>query len=178
MTESHMKSTEEWRPVVSFEGWYEVSRDGRLKRVKPAKGTKAGKILNPASHPKGYLHVTLRKDGQTHSFLVHHLVAAAFIGPCPDGMEINHKDTNKRNNAEWNLEYCTPRENIAHAIANGLSEASFAAGRRNSPLTPGDIKEIRDLYPYFSQGRLAEIYGITQSNIRKIIRRESWKHVA
>jgi hypothetical protein len=63
--------------------------------------------------------VSLAKDNNPKNAYVHHLVAAAFLGPKPDGAEVNHKDCDKTNNALSNLEYVSRGENIAHALANG-----------------------------------------------------------
>jgi ribosomal protein S25 len=51
---------------------------------------------------------------------IHQLVTAAFLGPCPEGKQVNHKNGNKRDNRVENLEYLTPDENKAHAKRTGL----------------------------------------------------------
>jgi hypothetical protein len=102
-----------WRPVVGFEQYYSVSSFGRVRRDKGGKGTKAGKILKISAAGRN-------KDGttnyQTVSFCVnsritgrnlHAVVAEVFIGPCPEGMEINHKDLDRNNPRADNLEYVT-----------------------------------------------------------------------
>lgn len=101
---------EEWRPIAGFEGIYEVSSEGRVRRVKEG----ANKILKPYSNKKGYLGVDLHDCGRRLSAKIHRLVAAAFI-PNPMGyLEINHKDENKANNAAKNLEWCTRQYNVKY----------------------------------------------------------------
>jgi hypothetical protein len=71
------------------------------------------------------MRVQLHKDGRPRNYLVHVLVASAFIGPKPDGdYEVNHKNGNKERNARENLEWATPSENLQHAYDTGLREGS------------------------------------------------------
>lgn len=105
---------EEWRPVVGYEDFYEVSDMGRVKSV-PRKGTKGG-ILKPGPDGGGYLHVDLSKNGEKESFLVHILVMRAFVGKCHDGHEIDHLDGNPKNNRLTNLDAKTHKENMQNPI--------------------------------------------------------------
>jgi HNH endonuclease len=52
-------------------------------------------FLDPSPNQYGYYAVTLWQNGRSHQIRVHQVVAAAFLGPCPEGMEVNHKDGNK-----------------------------------------------------------------------------------
>lgn len=94
---------EEWRDVVGAEEYYEISNLGRIKN----KGT--GEILKP-SKTSGYEHIKLCY-GIDKEFLIHRLVAEAFI-PNPFNFRcVNHKDENKLNNHVDNLEWCTYQYN-------------------------------------------------------------------
>ncbi|TAL42380.1 MAG: hypothetical protein EPN91_08350 [Salinibacterium sp.] len=108
--------TVEWRPVVGFEGRYEVSSDGRVRTVSHE--------LKQSGTGRDYLAVSLghgRGQGKAMKKVsVHRLVALAFHGPPPTPKhEVNHKDTNKKNNAANNLEWMTKSQNAKHAYANG-----------------------------------------------------------
>lgn len=105
-----------WKPVVGFEGLYEVSSKGRVRSIE-RRGTK-GKILKPAIHRKGYYQYALTKDSVIKWYKAHRLVAIAFI-PNPHNLPcVNHKDEDKTNNFVWvnedgtvnleksNLEWC------------------------------------------------------------------------
>lgn len=100
-----------WKPIQGFEGLYEVSDGGRIRALRG----KTPRLLKINKTVAGYPHVGLVKCRESakkrHWYSVHRLVAAAFIGPCPDGYVVNHKDENKANNAVSNLEYVTRREN-------------------------------------------------------------------
>lgn len=142
-----MESGEAWEPVRGYEGLYAVSSAGRVKSL--ARKTITGnrgvpeRILNP-NVMNGYCCVTLRKNNKVKVFRVHRLVAEAFIGqqPTPDH-QINHIDGNKQNNTVRNLEWCTPRENTAHAYKTGLRKASPTAETRKK-LADGTRKRWED----------------------------------
>lgn len=104
---------EMWKPVVGFEGIYQVSNHGRVQRIAPAQGTRPGWMLTPMTDRKGYRFVHLNK--RMHR--VHRLVAAAFFGPSE--MLIRHLDGDPTNNTVENLRYGTPLENAADRIAHG-----------------------------------------------------------
>lgn len=98
-----------WRPVVGFEGVYAVSNYGRCYSYK-RKSTKGG-YLKPKKDAKGYYHYDLSINGKITQKRVNILIYETFIGKVPKGMHINHKDENKANNAIWNLNMLTPKEN-------------------------------------------------------------------
>lgn len=97
---------ETWKPIRGFEESYEVSDLGRVRN------SNTGKILTPKNHNRGYYHVILMKQGRQKSFLVHRLVALAFIPTENERLTINHIDENKLNNRRDNLEWCSKDENI------------------------------------------------------------------
>lgn len=119
---------EEWRDVVGYEGIYEVSNMGNV-RTKEGKttwqhysGTRVWKqrILTQMKDNRNACSVNLWKDRKNKGFLVHRLVAIAFI-PNPNNYPIiNHKDCNPSNNNVDNIEWCDNTYNINHAYDNGL----------------------------------------------------------
>ena len=79
------------------------------------------KPLHPIKVPNGYLHVTLHmEDGRCKQVGIHRLVAEHFIPNPYHYTQINHKDGNKENNNVSNLEWCTPKQNMQHALKNNL----------------------------------------------------------
>lgn len=103
---------ETWKPIPGLDGYYEASNLGRIRRSKPGVNTKVGRIVKLQSNPNGYIQAATCIAGVEKRHWVHILVAAAFIGDCPDGKEVNHKDGNPANNRSCNLEYVTHQENI------------------------------------------------------------------
>lgn len=100
-------SDEIWKPVVGYEGIYDVSSYGRIRRVS------TGLIL-AGSLSANYPYVVLCMNGLEKNWRIHVLVANAFLGICPEGFEVNHKDLNRLNNNLSNLEYTTHAGNLQH----------------------------------------------------------------
>lgn len=98
------RMTEEWRPIVGYEGLYEVSNLGRVRRA-------SWKIVHGTDF-KGYRRINLTKDGKQKTFLIHRLVAEAFIPNEHEYRVINHKDECPSNNCIDNLEWCTQKHNM------------------------------------------------------------------
>lgn len=121
------------------DGNYEVSDAGRVRRARPGRGrTYVGRIMKPTRLNFGHLAVSFWIDGCRKPHLVHRLVAEAFIGPCPDGLEVNHKDGDPANNCVSNLEYVTHAENIRHGYRNKRGERHHCA-----KLTDDAVIDIR-----------------------------------
>lgn len=115
---------EEWRDVVGYEGRYQVSNLGRVRKLNKQKT-----ILRQHDN-KGYFRCVLRKENKQIKYLVHRLVAQAFL-PNPQGLPvINHKDENPSNNfifindegdvvpEKSNLEWCTLSYNNNYGTRN------------------------------------------------------------
>lgn len=106
-----------WKPVVGYENLYEVSNFGRVKSLPRNSTVKYARILKSHTNRYGYLHVNLYKNNKRKDFLVHRLVAEAFI-PNPDNLPVvNHKDENPSNNFSTNLEWCTYEYNINYGTS-------------------------------------------------------------
>lgn len=113
-----------WKPVVGYEGLYEVSNIGRVKSLARICAHKHGQCwrkerlmkLMPYGkvvlrHSNKYLHAKLTKNGISKLIPVHRIVAMAFL-PNPDNLpQVNHKDENPGNNKVENLEWCDAKYN-------------------------------------------------------------------
>lgn len=117
-----------WKPVVGFEGSYEVSNLGRVRGVDRIIGGPhgprlwKGRVLRAGASACGRhkrLGVMLLLGGKFKTMRIHRLVMAAFIGPCPKGLEVCHNDGNASNNHLANLRYDTRSENIKDQLRHG-----------------------------------------------------------
>jgi hypothetical protein len=107
---------EVWKDICGYEGLYQVSNMGRVKRL-----FKDGKdrVLRGKKDKDGYIEVILSGKPIKKYCRLHRLVAEAFI-PNPFGKaEINHKDRDKQNNVVSNLEWVTASENVRHTFLTG-----------------------------------------------------------
>jgi HNH endonuclease/NUMOD4 motif len=170
---SENSETEIWRQVVGYEGFYEVSSRGRVRRSCGGQGTWAGRLLSSFSNGV-YLKVMLSKGNLARQRYVHQIVAEAFLGPIPNGQQINHRDCNKCNNGIENLEYATPLENTRHAIRNGRFNH---AGHRNggAKLTWEAVDCIRQLDGLVPRAILARLFEVRENTISGIARGIRWR---
>lgn len=163
-----------WIPVSEIDGFYEVSDCGRVRRAKPSRGTKVGKIIANVPDKDGYQVVTLHISGRIINRKVHRLVATEFIANPQSLPEVNHKDGNKKHNRVANLEWCLHPDNQKHAKENNL----MARGSRNgvAKLSEQDILDIRGS-EHVTNIFLARRYSVTPSTISLIKNRKIWTHV-
>lgn len=121
---------EYWKPVLGYEGLYEVSNWGRVKSMN-YNHTGKERIMKLVPNKAGYLYVVLYKNGKVKTFRVHRLVAEAFL-PNPDNLpEVNHKDENKLNNNVNNLEWCSAKYNSNFGTRNKRIIAKNTNGKRS-----------------------------------------------
>lgn len=154
---------------------YSITNDGIVFTKRRPKV--AGGVLKSYLYPSGYFGVRLSKNGKHYNKTIHRLVLEAFVEPCPPRMQCRHLDGNKQNNSLENLCWGTASENqqdrVRHST-DGNGEKNFA-----SKLTEKDVKEIRRIYKtkYVSQRKLAKKFGISQTQIGRIINDTSWKYL-
>lgn len=108
--------TEIWKDIEGYENLYRVSNLGRVKSLNYRRTGKE-KIIK-LGIIKGYLCAHLCKDGKQKQYLIHRLVATAFILNPNNLLEINHKDEDKTNNRVENLEWCSRHYNINYGHRN------------------------------------------------------------
>lgn len=111
---------EQWAPVRGYEGLYEVSTYGRVRRLGRGKGSRAGRIKKQSIR-NGRAVVSLSSSGVTRTYHVHRLVLEAFVGSAEEGQECRHLDGNSLNNRLVNLQWGTPKENSEDAKRLGTT---------------------------------------------------------
>jgi hypothetical protein len=180
MTWEQIELFEEWRQVVGYEGYYEVSNFGRVRSVAKGTGRKTGKLLTQRPHIHDqYLSVVLStaEKGPKES-KVHRLVLEAFTGSCPIGKQVDHIDGNRQNNVLPNLRYVTQSENRRAAVERRGEWAINSRpppprfGRDNSAtkLTRDQVIDVRRLVMEgMSLGAVAKEFDVSTSAIWLIV---------
>lgn len=170
-----------WKPVPSYEGWYEVSDRGRVRRVKATRGARAGAILKPLHVRSGngrgrtYLKVRLSREGKAKQVLIHRLVAEAFHGPCPASMNniVDHVNGDTSDNSASNLRWATWVTNATNRRGRASRGSTLS-----KKLTEDDVRTIRKRVDAGeTRAAVGRDYGIVANQIGRICRRQSWKHV-
>ena len=152
---------EQWKPCC--DGFYQVSCLGRIRRARHGSNAVVGRILKASLDSSGYERFNAWISGTQQTLAVHAIVAKAFIGPRPTGMQINHKDGDKRRNAVVNLEYVTPSENKLHSFRTGLTP------RKNLVFPQSTIDTIRRMRDEGKSYRdIASATGVSYSQCRNI----------
>lgn len=162
-----------WKSVL--DGVYEVSSLGDVRRGKDGRGTERGRLLKH-QWKDGYRSVSLSVNGYVRRYYVHRLVAEAFLGPCPLGRIVNHKDGDRANCRATNLEYATHRQNSQRAGINGqLRQGENHPGTK---LMADDVREIRRVVREGgSQASMCRKYSLNPCTVSYIVRGITWKSV-
>ena len=155
---------EQWKTFAG--GNYAVSNKGRVKRVTPGRRTKPGQLLTLNLMKIGYYRCAPVVDGRNVPMYVHHIVARAFLGPCPDGLELNHIDGDKTNNRVDNLEYVTHSYNMQHAVDIGTLKHRYTI----PDSVVDEIRQRREAGESVSV--IAEDTGVSARHCRDIINRK------
>ena len=115
-------NNEEWRDIAGFESFYKVSNTGLVASLDQdgmnGSRKRKGRVLKCAITRGGQRYVDLMVFGEKSRFLVSSLVASAFIGPRPSGMEVVHLSGDRLDQRASNLRYVTPKEKMVIVAAN------------------------------------------------------------
>jgi len=162
----------EWRVVPGYDK-YLCSSDGNVMRE--ATGLILKQYYGASSM---YPSVGLYDAESRHNTMsVHRIIASAFIGERPAGMQVNHKDGNRENNNITNLEYVLPKENMQHAIITGLRN-DRGENSSCSKLNNEKVAKIRMLlHDGVTMTEIASIYDVSRGTIYKIKNKLLWAHV-
>lgn len=98
-----------WKQIPGFD--YEASTDGEIRN------NKTKKVIHPYTDPlQTYGRISIYKDGRATKVMAHYLVALAFLGPKPEGTEIDHINSDRYDNRPGNLRYVSPEVNRANPM--------------------------------------------------------------
>lgn len=173
---------EEWRPAPGFEGYYEVSNYGDVRRTARGMGTHVGRVLRPyliGRHGDQRLAVRLQAAAYREAKLapVHRLVCIAFHGEPPEPHHIVcHNDGNRFNNDAKNLRWDTHANNTADAFSHG--RRPYGGSHAWAKLTAEQAREIRRIAsgerrPAYE--KIAEMFGVNRGTVWAIAHGKSWK---
>lgn len=180
---------EVWKDIKDYEKKYQISNLGNVKSMERNRKTKQEKtaklperIMKPSltNHKKEsykYKYATLCKNSVYKSFLVHRLVAQAFI-PNPESLPcVNHKNFNKLDNDVNNLEWVTYKQNTNHAIKNDKMAYLFGENSRMTHLTKDKVNLIRFYYltKIKTTPELCKLFKICSHSILNIVKNKTWK---
>lgn len=172
----------EWRAVPRYEGIYEVSdagwvrsvdrvvhfADGRVRQYR-------GQVLADYNDGNGYPKVTLKNKDRGARVHVHVLLAAAFIGPRPDGQEVCHNDGKPANCTRTNLRYDTPVGNYADRFLHGTQPLGEQVPA--SKLKADQVRAIRAARGKRTAKQLAAQFSTSPANVCNIQRGKRWAHL-
>lgn len=142
-----------FKDIKGFEREYQVDEKGNIYSLKYGKK----RILKPYKDKDGYLHVILCKDGKRKQFLVHRLVAEAFIENTDNLPQVNHKNEDKTDNRACNLEWCDCKYNINYGTNI----------KRSSEKRKNNTKQSKSVAQYTLDGTLIGIYPSTNETGRQ-----------
>lgn len=173
---------EEWRDVAGYEGLYQVSNFGNVKRVALIPKYRYGCFLTPTPTHKGYIEVTFCKGHpvQQKSFRIHQLVMRTFGSAPPfDKAEVNHKNGCKTDNRIDNLEWMTTKENVNHSFKVLGRQPNHLRGEDHfHKLTDEDVKIIRQMFADGNSiSEITKYFAVARRTISDVIHRKTWTHI-
>lgn len=178
--------SEQWKPVPEWEGKYEVSNAGEVRsldrhvvRSDSSSQTIKGRPMSLSTSSTGYLVVRLSSTNPTRRLTarVHRLVASAFL-PNPEGKpQVNHIDSDRRNNRVENLEWVNGSENLTHGYHHGAVKLPhrFGESANSAKLTEDQVEEIRSALGRGEPKKsIARRFAVSPKTIRRINDGETW----
>ena len=157
-----------WKTIKNFPK-YKVSNLGRIK-TELIRGKKTDKILSQKLTKKGYLEITLYKEGKKYSKRVHRLVAEAFIPNLKNKTQVNHRNGIKTDNRVENLEWSTPKENVIHSYETGLKKGIKGKENKSSKLIIQLSLDDKEIKIWGSSMEIERELGIDQASIIRCCR--------
>lgn len=171
---------ETWIAIPHYEGYYEASSLGNIRRIKNSYGgrdlpIKEPRILKPTKQKNGYLTITLSMNCHSKSFLVHLLVLRAFFGEAPDKYQASHlngvRDDNRLDNLIW--------ESRIGNNARKKFHGTYLLGENcsSAKMTTEKVLQMRKMKKEKTVKELAVIFGLSPTTVQRITSKRTWKHV-
>jgi len=165
----------QWKTIDRFPS-YEVSNEGVVRRRLGGTGAVIGKIIKwHTCTSTGYPDIRFTVNRKQTAIPVHRIVAAAFLGKKPDGLQIRHLDGNKMNNCVSNICYGTAKENNQDKVKHGRSSKGVLNPKNK--LTPENVLKIRSMKGEVKAKHVAYIYSLNESTVYRIWNKKYWSHL-
>jgi len=163
-----------WKDIESYEGRYQISTFGRIKSLNYNKTGKS-KVLKPHNSTE-YSQISLGRKQRCK--YIHRLVLETFRGKSK--LFCNHINGNKRDNKLENLEYCTHKENMAHAVKMDLCPKG--ENHYEAKITESQVRYIKTVFKnceveYGYWAKVARSLNVIPGTISAIVTNRSWKHI-
>lgn len=162
-----LEQAEKWQPLLGYPGYY-ICKEGYVANDK-------GRILPEHKGDKtGHINIRLRKDGKQKEEYLHRLLAKQYIRNPNDYPVVRHLDDDVYNNDLDNLAWGTQKDNHNDSVRNGTYKP-FTDEQRERHLekqrTPvlATVIETGEQFYFKSQAEAAEVLGLQQSNIYKVL---------
>lgn len=178
-----------WKDVPGYVGQYQVSSHGKIRSVdrmilkkyrsgKIDRAHKIGRVLKPKDNGSGYKMVCLPIKKY---YYIHRIVADAFLGGIPTGLEVNHIDGNKDNNYVSNLEIVSRKQNNLHSKNVLGNRNQFEEGEKHhlTYLTKDEVLEIKEMITLDVPSKIIEwCFDVSRSVVKRLKFGQTWKHVS
>ncbi len=165
-----------WKDVLEYPNEFMISNHGRVW------SKRTNKILSQRTNKQGYKVLSSRiggRNGKPICRKVHRWVAEVFVDNPENKPFVNHDDCDKSNNYYKNLEWCTSKENVEHAIKNNLRTSLKGFDNPSSIFNEDDIVYIRTLYKprhkMFGTRAFAREFNVPHNTISKIVNNKSYR---
>ena len=170
---------ETWKSLPGYEGIYEISDLGNLKRIALwSNRNRTHGLMHPRVNYLGYAQVNLKVGDKYKTFLMHRLVALTFLGQCPENHCVNHINGIRHDNRAANLEYLTQSDNLKHSYR--VLGVPTRQGSKH-PLAKLDEDKVLGMHQMRSKGasikEIAFEFSVSYETVAGILRGQHWRHV-
>jgi hypothetical protein len=181
---------ETWKQIPKLEGWYSAGDHGIIRADYALAGlvdsgmtrklARRGGTIRGSVSGNGHLQFVARQpDGRRVATQVHVAVAAAFLGPKPEGHEVNHRNGIKSDNRPANLEYVTHAANMLHAAKTLGAMARAGESNGTAKVNAPQVRVIRRLLAASaSRAVIADIFAVKKHVVDQIASGRTWLSVA
>jgi hypothetical protein len=163
---------EEWKDIEGYEG-YQISNIGRIKSFRNKKPL----IMSLCENADGYLMTRIMKNGKGNTVRAGRLVALHFVDGFKEGLEVNHIDSNRKNDVYTNLEWVTHKDNIRHSHKHGF-KSNFGDKNPRSTISNNDAMTIIEALTHLRPMQIVRLFGYKKSIVMQIYLRRNWQHLS